>query len=457
MPHGRSWSVINRPAFVATVLPKYFGHDNYCSFIRAVNGWGFRRVTTGDEKDSYYHELFLRGRRDLYERMKRVPANYRKSALGKEDRAPDFWELSKVSPLPEADVIGEGSFVIMINKAAKKKRATKKEQQVVAVASVAPFASPSDDVNLTSSPVSKEGNININTAPSQVKQSFASLSLPITNVPTTSTDNKTTFMATQETNRGNEALVEQIMQGGQQQASLPQAQLQRGQSVGLPSLQALSGASTSSLEALVAALTRVQGQGSGGINGISNHGAGTSNVEALIASLARGQGSSGINSAFNSNGGASCSNLGALAASLAQQDRGSTSTIYAGALNSTLNLLQTATAPVSSSSLRARSLGNLPPELLSRLLLSNFSTFAQQHPPLPLQTSLQSALYQQRPTAQISSQFGINSNSTATVSSELELLLRLRNIQGMMQQSSTVNSQNVGSEELLLLQTLFRR
>ena len=57
LPHGRSWKICNREIFTEIALPRYFGHKNYASFVRIVNAWGFRRVTSGLDRDSYYHEV----------------------------------------------------------------------------------------------------------------------------------------------------------------------------------------------------------------------------------------------------------------------------------------------------------------------------------------------------------------------------------------------------------------
>lgn len=58
MPHGRSWKVFNVDALVASVLPKYFNHSQYASFMRQVNGWGFRRFSSSSrDYRSYYHEV----------------------------------------------------------------------------------------------------------------------------------------------------------------------------------------------------------------------------------------------------------------------------------------------------------------------------------------------------------------------------------------------------------------
>ncbi|KAL3809820.1 hypothetical protein ACHAXA_002390, partial [Cyclostephanos tholiformis] len=105
-PHGRSWRVLNRDMFAEHALPRYFGHKNYASFVRIVNAWGFRRITRGPDRDCYYHELFLRGRPDLHMRMKRLSTCHRKTPVHKEDKCPDFYELSKTNPLPDVFIQG---------------------------------------------------------------------------------------------------------------------------------------------------------------------------------------------------------------------------------------------------------------------------------------------------------------------------------------------------------------
>ena len=59
-PHGRSWRILKPPVFEQLVIPLYFRHAKYASFMRQVNGWGFKRIVSGNDHNSYYHELFLR-------------------------------------------------------------------------------------------------------------------------------------------------------------------------------------------------------------------------------------------------------------------------------------------------------------------------------------------------------------------------------------------------------------
>jgi hypothetical protein len=45
MPHGRSFKILKPRDFEIRVLPVYFDHSKFSSFIRQANGWGFRRIT----------------------------------------------------------------------------------------------------------------------------------------------------------------------------------------------------------------------------------------------------------------------------------------------------------------------------------------------------------------------------------------------------------------------------
>jgi len=101
LPHGRSWRVLKPKAFEEKVIPLYFRHAKYASFMRQVNGWGFRRMTNGPDHNSYYHELFLRGLPQLCLKMHR-PVRA-KSGTTHTENNPDFYRLSMVAPLPTPD------------------------------------------------------------------------------------------------------------------------------------------------------------------------------------------------------------------------------------------------------------------------------------------------------------------------------------------------------------------
>lgn len=98
MPHGRSWRVLKPREFEIRVLPSYFEHQKLSSFIRQANGWGFHRISQGLDRNSYYHELFLRGLPHLCKKMKRPRVN--KKPVVDPDHEPDFYAISDLHPLP---------------------------------------------------------------------------------------------------------------------------------------------------------------------------------------------------------------------------------------------------------------------------------------------------------------------------------------------------------------------
>jgi len=99
MPHGRSWKVLKPNIFESMVMPLFFEYSNYHSFNRLVNAWSFRRVSSGPDRGSYYHELFLRGKPHLQKYMRRLPKTHKKLPMKKQDE-PDFYRLDQTNPLP---------------------------------------------------------------------------------------------------------------------------------------------------------------------------------------------------------------------------------------------------------------------------------------------------------------------------------------------------------------------
>lgn len=97
MPHGRSWRVLKPREFEIRVIPTYFEHSKFSSFIRQANGWGFRRITRGKDRNSYYHELFLRGLPHLCKKMRRPTVSKKAEA----EYEPGFYSISSEHPLPE--------------------------------------------------------------------------------------------------------------------------------------------------------------------------------------------------------------------------------------------------------------------------------------------------------------------------------------------------------------------
>jgi hypothetical protein len=108
-PHGRAFGIHDISAFTDEILPKYFSKQSkLVSLVRQLNLYGFVRIHSGLDMGGYYHELFLKGRPELFPFMRRTGA----SSKGKEDRRKckdrnvpaiqsDFYAMQPILPRQE--------------------------------------------------------------------------------------------------------------------------------------------------------------------------------------------------------------------------------------------------------------------------------------------------------------------------------------------------------------------
>lgn len=79
MPDGKAFQVLNRENFEREVLPIYFKHSNFSSFVRQLNMYGWHKIQDvtsgamqgGDETWKFQSPYFIRGREDLLDNIVR--------------------------------------------------------------------------------------------------------------------------------------------------------------------------------------------------------------------------------------------------------------------------------------------------------------------------------------------------------------------------------------------------
>ena len=69
--NGRSFHVENYHLFSDEILPLYFKHRNFSSFVRQLNMYDFHKVRNNKSEMNFYHCKFIKGKRHLLKYIKR--------------------------------------------------------------------------------------------------------------------------------------------------------------------------------------------------------------------------------------------------------------------------------------------------------------------------------------------------------------------------------------------------
>ncbi|KAG7367245.1 HSF-type DNA-binding protein [Nitzschia inconspicua] len=65
MPCGKYFKVHDQKGFADKIMPKYFRHSRFKSFLRQLSMYKFARCSKGPCRGAYGHPHFIRGRTDL--------------------------------------------------------------------------------------------------------------------------------------------------------------------------------------------------------------------------------------------------------------------------------------------------------------------------------------------------------------------------------------------------------
>ena len=68
---GKYFIISNLHDFTEQILPKYYKHNNYSSFIRQLNMYDFHKKKSGQNEHVFHHQNFIKDRKDLLKLIKR--------------------------------------------------------------------------------------------------------------------------------------------------------------------------------------------------------------------------------------------------------------------------------------------------------------------------------------------------------------------------------------------------
>jgi hypothetical protein len=102
-PHGRAFKVHKEPAFVDTIMPRYF-KAKIGSFRRWLRAWGFCRMTEGQDRGAWYHRYFVRGVTELCKNMTRHQMLHAMDGWLSAGQVPDFYQAATGAILSESSL-----------------------------------------------------------------------------------------------------------------------------------------------------------------------------------------------------------------------------------------------------------------------------------------------------------------------------------------------------------------
>ena len=82
---GQYFIIENMYDFIEKILPKYYNHNNYASFVRQLNKYNFHKIKTSINENAFQNNQFIKGKKDLISNILRKKKRKRDFETGVEN------------------------------------------------------------------------------------------------------------------------------------------------------------------------------------------------------------------------------------------------------------------------------------------------------------------------------------------------------------------------------------
>ena len=82
---GQYFIIENMYDFIEKILPKYYNHNNYASFVRQLNKYNFHKIKTSINENAFQNNQFIKGKKDLISNILRKKKRKRDFGTGVEN------------------------------------------------------------------------------------------------------------------------------------------------------------------------------------------------------------------------------------------------------------------------------------------------------------------------------------------------------------------------------------
>ena len=82
---GQYFIIENMYDFIEKILPKYYNHNNYASFVRQLNKYNFHKIKTSINENAFQNNQFIKGKKDLISNILRKKKRKRDFETGAEN------------------------------------------------------------------------------------------------------------------------------------------------------------------------------------------------------------------------------------------------------------------------------------------------------------------------------------------------------------------------------------